>query len=240
MNTKELFITKCTEIENEILAIKTDNPNILPISDGIVNIDNYLSAQYKILWILKESNDLDENNEGGGWSLTKAINGLNSWEDQPQRGRTTFQRIIYSTYGLLNDFILWEDMPYISNEEVFESIKKIAYVNIKKLPGYATSKPKEIDQAYEVNKILLKRQIDLYNPDIIIAGNTLEYFFEDLSIPFDNKKSNGKTAYYPTKERLYIHPYHPNVRPVTINEENYCNDIILAGKDWVENKNNYL
>jgi len=235
METKELFIIKCAEIESEILAIKSDNPNIAPISDGIVNIDNYLNAKYKILWMLKESNDLNENHEGGGWSLTKAINGLKSWEEQPQTGRITFQRIIYSTYGLLNDFILWKDMSHIRNEEVFESIKKIAYVNIKKIPGYATSNPLEIEHAYLANKDLLKRQIELYNPDIIIAGNTLQYFFNDLQIPFDNKKSNGKTAYYPSKDRLYIHAYHPSVRGNMINEEDYCNDIIRAGKDWIEN-----
>ena len=235
MDANEFFITKCAEIEREILEIQSDKPNVKPISDGIVNADNYLSAKYKILWILKESNDLDDNHEGGGWSLTNAINGLNRWEEQPRTGRITFQRIIYSTFGLLNDFVLWKDMPHIRDKEVFDCIKKLAYINIKKIPGFATSNPKEIEQAYLTNKDLLIRQIDLYDPDIIIAGNTLQYFFTDLPIPFENKKSNGKTAYYPSQNRLYIHSYHPSVRGNMINEEDYCNDIIRAGKDWVDN-----
>ncbi len=46
------FREECTKIENEISSMKTDNEKILPISDGIINIDSYLSAKYKILWIL--------------------------------------------------------------------------------------------------------------------------------------------------------------------------------------------
>lgn len=230
------FREECARIENEIRALKTENEKILPISDGIINIDCYLSAKYKILWILKESNDLNDNNEGGGWSLTESINKLTQWENQPQTGRITFQRIIYSTYGLLNDFVLWKNMPHIRNNEVFEVIKKIAYVNVKKIPGHTSSNPHEIEQAYFANRDLLKRQINLYNPDIIIAGNTLQFFFNDLKIPIDNKVSNGKTAYYPSRERLYIHAYHPSVRGRTISEEDYCNDIILAGKVWIENR----
>lgn len=229
-----VFKKECAELEREIMSLGNGNGNIFPISDGIVNLEKYLSAKYKILWILKESNDLNDKNEGGGWSLTKAIDDLKCWDNQPQTGRITFQRIIYSTYGLLNDFVLWKDMAHIRNEEVFESIKKIAYINVKKIPGHATSNSLEIEQAYRENKSLLLKQIALYNPDIIITGNTLQYFFNDLPIPFDNKITNGKTAYYPSNDKLYIHAYHPSVRGNTINEEDYCNDIILAGKDWVE------
>ena len=71
---------KCDEIEKQINEIKGPNKNILPISDGIINVEKYLKAKFKILWILKESNDV-ENGEGGDWSLPEKIN-EKSWAEQ--------------------------------------------------------------------------------------------------------------------------------------------------------------
>ena len=225
---------KCNEIKKQIKEIKGSNKNILPISDGIVNIDNYLESKYKILWILKESNDVIDGT-GGDWCLTEELNQLKNWAEQPKGGKITFQRMIYSSFGILNNFILWENMPNIFHLNVFETIKKIAYINVKKIPGGNVANEKLISQAYIENKELLLKQIKVYNPDIIIAGNTLHYFFNDLPIPFDDKISNGKTAYYPSSDKLYINAYHPAVRENTIKEKDYCNDIIIAVKDWVDN-----
>ncbi|MFV0419739.1 MAG: hypothetical protein ACK5KT_13540 [Dysgonomonas sp.] len=232
----ENLIEKCKGLESEISLIESGEDNVLPILDGIINIEKYSSQKYKILWILKESNDLDANGKGGGWSLTEAINSLKDWESQINTGKITFRRIIYASYGLLNNFVLWNDMPSVNDDpNVFETIKKIAYINVKKVPGGTTANQNVIKKAYSDNKDLLLKQIELYNPDIIIGGNTLHYFFDDLPIPMDKKISDGKTAYYPSKNRLYIDAYHPAVRENTISEEDYCNGIILAGKDWIEN-----
>lgn len=227
---------KCKEIEQQILELKVPNENILPIRDGIISIEKYLTAKYKILWILKESNDI-ENGEGGGWSLPEEILKKNWAEQSKYRGgRTAFRRISYCSYSILNNFISYHDLPNIDkSEDVFEAFKQTAYINIKKIPGGSVANEKLISQAYVENKELLFKQIDTYNPDIIIAGNTLHHFFNDLPIPFANKVSNGKTAYYPSVDKLYINAYHPAVRKKTIEEEYYCNDIILAAKDWAEN-----
>jgi hypothetical protein len=237
LENSDCFAEKCQELEREILSLKSNEKNVFPIVDGIINVENYLHAKYKILWILKESNDLDANGEGGGWSLTEAVNELNNWDEQPNTGRITFRRMIYSTYGLLNNFILWDDMPSVREDvNVFNSIKQIAYINVKKLPGGTTASYSKIKKAYIENKDLLLRQISLYNPDIIIGGYTLQYFFDDLPIPIKNKKSDGKTAYYPTNDKLYIDAYHPAVPGSIISEKDYCNGIISAGKDWSGNR----
>ena len=229
----ELF-KECLQIENQIRNIISTDKKIESVVDGIINIDKYLKAKYKILWILKESNDVLDG-EGGGWSLPEKLDELKFWDEQPPGGKVTFQRMIYSSFGILNDFVLWNDMPSIYQKEVFKTIKEIAYINVKKIPGGNRANEKLIRQAYNENKDLLIKQINVYNPDIIIAGNTLHYFFEDLPIPFENKISNSKTAYYPSDDKLYINAYHPAVRKVTIEEKDYCNDIILAVKDWTEN-----
>lgn len=238
MDSLELLTSKSKEIEREIFAIKGDNPAIKPISDGIIDIEKYLNSKYKILWILKESNDVVDG-KGGDWSLTKAISELNCWSDQKQTGGITFKRMIYSSYGILHDFTLWSDMPNVDNAEVFEVLKKIAYINVKKIPGGVSANETKIKEAYIANRDLLIKQIDTYNPDIIIAGNTLQHFFGDLPIKFENKKyvdsKTNNTAYYPDTNRIYIHSWHPSVRPSKIGEMEYCNEIILAVKDWVDN-----
>jgi hypothetical protein len=231
----EELIVKCEEIEKEINRIQSDSPSIGPISDGIINIQKYLASRFKILWILKESNDVRDG-EGGRWSLNKTIDKQESWAEQVQTGRTTFQRMIYSSFGILNDFMRWKDIPEIgANHHVWETIKEIAYINVKKIPGGTSAYPPEIQEAYLKNKALLLKQIDTYNPDIIIGGNTLKHFIEDLQIDENNKRTIGGMEYFPINERLYINAYHPNVRGKTISEEDYCNNIILASKDWVEN-----
>ena len=36
--------------------IKSTSTTIFPITDGIINIENYVNSDFKILWILKEPN----------------------------------------------------------------------------------------------------------------------------------------------------------------------------------------
>ncbi|MCI1785595.1 MAG: hypothetical protein LKI59_05600 [Bacteroidales bacterium] len=66
MDKKELT-RECIRIENQILKIDSNEPDVKPIIDGIINIDEFLSSKFKIMWILKEPNGLQDN-KGGGWS----------------------------------------------------------------------------------------------------------------------------------------------------------------------------
>ncbi len=48
----------------------------------------------------------------------------------------TWQPIVYSSYGILNDFVLWDDIPTINNEHsIVKALDYIAWVNINKLPS---------------------------------------------------------------------------------------------------------
>lgn len=227
--------SKCLEIEKSILSIKTNNPDIKPISDGIVNIEEYLQSKYRILWILKESNDV-RNGKGGGWKLNVSMNeDMKDWKEKSRTGKTTFKRIILTTYGIENNFMQMEDIPNINTLDVFTSIKQIALINVKKIPGGSSSFGKQIALAYKENRHILLKQIELYNPNIIIGGNTLQYFIKDLAVQNELKKKIGNRYYYPEEKKLFIAAYHPNVRPKTISEKDYCNQIINAVKDWEEN-----
>jgi hypothetical protein len=231
METK-IFRAACQNIENEINSLPCPNPHISPISDGIVNPEKYLNSKLKILWILKESNDV-ENNEGGGWSLTDTINKINNWEEQVQKGNSyrTLQRMIYTTFGLLNNFIPWQEIPSIYNSEVFEAYKQMGYINIKKIPGINRVSANQIQIAYDEYKEILLKQLATYKPDVIIGGNTLSYFYEDLGFNEMTKKTAEVTTFYSDYQRIYVDAYHPAF--FSVKEQIFCDEIITGVKNWL-------
>jgi hypothetical protein len=233
MYDKAAFESKCKELDVELHELNLKSQDSVYVLDGIINVEKYLAAKYKILWILKEPYGEWEK----GDSLCKEIDKKRSWDEQPSSGRPTYRPMIYASYGILNDFILWKEIPSIGNEYVYATIKSIAYINIKKNPGESTSSPSQIKKSYKENKDFLLRQIITYNPDIIIGGYTLPLFFNDLNIPIENKRIISHIIHcYPTKNKLYLDTFHPSVRSSTCSEEDYCNSIISTVKDWVNNQ----
>jgi len=135
----------------------------------------------------------------------------------------------------------YDNIPQVNTEKVFEVAEQIAYINVNKLPARSVSYYKEIKDAYYKFENILKLQIESYVPDIVIFGNTKQYFnhdFFDFDVSIKKYALNKRnTAYYETEKTLFIDVYHPGVRPVTISEEDYCNEIILTAKQWWQNKN---
>lgn len=147
--------------------LKINNPSI--VTDGIVNEKEYLDSKYKILYIMKEVNSY----QNGGWSLTEFIsNGA-----IPQ----TWDNVARWTEGILNlekDF----DWEYLSGDNDLRRdkyLKKIASINLKKTPGRHTSIAKEISMATKNNKEIIKKQVDIYQPNIIICCGTSGLFVRD-------------------------------------------------------------
>jgi len=231
------FKSACESIRHEIYSLETNNPNLQAMPDGIINIDKYLNSKYKILWILKEPYDaLDDDGlpSGGGFSIDEA---LNLKENGTQFGRSsmTYLPMIHTSYGILNDFLYWDEFLYADKSlEVFQALKSIAYINVKKIPGKTQSSSTEIQNAYKINRDLLLKQINLYNPDIIIGGNTLHYFFKDLNIPENMLERNGSLRYITLGKKLYIDAYHPAQRGNVATKEIYSNEIIETVAKWSE------
>ncbi|NDV69080.1 hypothetical protein [Dysgonomonas sp. 25] len=144
------------------------------------------------------------------------------------------RRLIYTTYGILRN-CEWSEIPDASNEASFEPLQEIAIINIKKIPGSSVSESNVIQQAYYDNQGLLKRQIETYNPNIIIFGNTLQYFhksdFDGLETAEKQNTTYGN-AFYDIGDRLYIHTWHPAIRGAGFTDENYVMDIVNIVRNW--------
>lgn len=221
------------EIDTLIKARMDDaDEEIYPVMDGIVNDNEYLNSKFKILWVLKEPHDKG----GGGWDMRKFIGDKKELMKYP-KWQSTFSNIIYVTYSILNGLECWDDMYNISEKpEMIDILKKIAFINLKKIPGESTSIHSVIKKAYEMNKDIILQQIHLCNPNIIICGGTMSIISKDLGINDKLIDKNG-IKYFATENKIYIDTYHPNQRGY---QDVYCNSIISIIRDWSQKKLNLV
>ena len=202
--------------------------------DGVVNEKIYCNASLKILWILKEVNDEDDYNQREVFDYKIKI------ETRGEGWWRTLDPIIYISYSLLNNFMNWEKMYYITEQpEMINILKQIAYINLNKETGGSVSNNNALRTAYNKYKEIIRLQINIANPDIIIGGNTLQFLYEDYGIQENQIKAvdGFDLGYYDTLDRLYINSYHPNYL-MRINEDErgeYINAIIRTVKNWYKN-----
>jgi len=225
------FEIEQNKIEKLIAKLETDEKS--PICDGPVDPLIYCQDNgLKILWLLKEAYDNDGDG-AGGWSLAKLLGDPLVYEKflKSSKSKNTWYPVIYSSFGILNNFIKYDDMEFIDKDQSMVSIlRKIAFININKLAGKSTSNDIDLERIFSQNKEILKMQIELYNPDIVIGGNSLKYYMGILNLNgVSPVTTNYGTKYYLEKNRVYINSYHPGrigiKRDHYVNEE-YIDDII--------------
>src|SRR5690554_4535823 len=118
--------TRIKEIDEEIGKMRYEERYAIP--DGIVDINEYLASNLKIMWILKEANSPDDDD----WDMRGA---LKDFYEKEYKGsfRNTFDPIIRTTYGILHEKLT--DGTLVLDNTVISSLKNIAYVNVKKVAG---------------------------------------------------------------------------------------------------------
>jgi len=227
MELNEEFRLKIKELDDKISNLKDIENRSTPILDGIVDINKYVTQDYKIMWILKEVNSVDDNDE---WDLRDLITKLKQEYGILNGWAGTFNPIVYSTYGIVNNKF-WNEIPNTdADPEIIDVLKQIAYVNIKKIPGGAVVNHTNLLNSYNIQKDILKSQIDLFEPNIIICGGTFSYIKNDLILnEFEQIDHFPRNIYY-SRDKLIIDTYHPNNR--TISQEKYCDSIINSVLEW--------
>ncbi len=211
------------------------------IIDGKINDILYDIAACKILQILKEANISAEDKEK---EIDICEGFRNDWHKKNALSVPTFRKMIYGTYGILNPTVEWDNIPF-ANQEAYEVVQQIAYININKFPANSSSNDSQIKEAYDNGKEDLIKQIEYLNPNIIIFGNTLKYFdLEDLSkIGWDILNTEKKyadditynTVYYSiSSNKLCIDAYHPSYPKIA--DKTYWDEIRRTYINWKSNK----
>lgn len=193
MNIKE----KEKEIFYELR--KTDSSIV---EDGIVSEEEYLDSKYKIIYIMKEVNG------GAGWNLKDFLY---------EGGRSfTWDNVARWTEGLLNINYeySWDYLEKNNEKRRKYFLKKIGVINLKKTAGHHTSEYKQISMAAFENRNLVKQQVDLYDPDIIICCGTADVFVRNY---FDPKFVNWNMTkrgiqYIIYKNKIVVSFAHPEAR----------------------------
>ncbi len=203
--TAEEFEKDIVDLFQRISQIKDTNNVYTPIQDGIISLSDYLVSKYRIMWVLKDANSIGDSD----WDQVDTIkrfseNGLDhAW-------KKTFQHIAYITFGILNN-LKWENIPDIDdkNSPVSKILKSIAFINVKKIPGGNTSKDNELWEYSERYKDLLVDQIEKFEPNIVIFGNTLRYLLPHLNLSEDVETYNN-INFTSSNGKLLINICHPN------------------------------
>ena len=225
------------ELEKEIneFAEKAGlkNDSVWPVTDGIFSAESWLNSPLKVMWILKESYDdfVDGKPAGGGWSIPK--DGFNNPLKFASSSRT-MKTLTYTSYGILNNK-KWDEIHWLEDEPaVADCLKQIAYINLSKIPADTTTSMAGLGKKFEIWKPIVIKQIAVYNPDVLIFGNTFQFLEKDLfkgkEIP--HKDYDGFYAYN-FEGKLYIWAFHPGAR---MKQEKYVNTIVQIVNDWKHGK----
>lgn len=177
-------------------------------TDGIVDYERWaaLPDGKHIVVLLKETNALRGSlveflSHGGSETYYRTWNNVARWANM----------ILNETY--------WEFVPKSALDDM---VRNIAVINLKKCSGSAHASAKVVRQAARQDANRLKRQIQLYEPDIILTGGwgLVSNILHDEILADDAEwvKPNGQTAlwYYTScsvrseKETLVVSMPHPN------------------------------
>lgn len=200
---------------NVALKNKLTNGNrCFPIYDGIGNIEEYEQSTPKFAYILKEPYDeiIDGNSQGGGWSLPR-----DCFMKKTKWPVTTWQRIIYQVYGFRHK-LKYMEMDFIRNDpQMGEVLRSVAWINLNKMPALTKSSDKVIQEKFKKYwKDIVKKQLHVYSPDVIICGNVFDICKDEL---------------FPHAKKVFTIPGKEDMKDITIyeNDKALLFDVVHPG-----------
>lgn len=219
----------------------TNGGSSFPIYDGIGNIEEYILSNPRIACLLKEPWDeiVDGKAQGGGWSICDLFNQQNqSWPI------LTWQRIIYTIYGLRNN-LKYMEMDYIRDDHSMgEVLRSIAWINLNKMPAKTQSDQTYIENFKKYWKDIVKEQLRIYSPNVILCGKVFNACREELfpqakllrTIP--GKENMQDIVIYSNSKALLFDVAHPGIIGKTHEALGYYIDSINEAIRtlWIKNQ----
>ena len=200
------------------------------IRDGIVNEEWWSQEQRvpKICFFLKEARTEQEQ----GYNLVQDLYNYEPWK--------LWQRVAVWTQAIQLAFS--GERAYDEDKirmKAHEAVKQTAVVNVKNSNGLAESQGDDLWQYVRDDKDLLKKELELINPDIIVCGYTFGMLSEVLGNELD-MDGTIDTMYGFWKDKLVIDYYHPACHyPNRVNYYALLSICRLAKEEWEERKVEY-
>ena len=156
------------------------------IKDGIPCPEVFEKEKQKVLFILKEANDKNSNDQ------------LPSYSEYASGEKDNFKNKgikirLAEMYKVITD-------QKLSNAE---AIKRIAFLNLKKVGGESVSTPSNISKFASEDRNSIIREINIINPDFIVCCGCFSIFYKHFIL---GKKSADKSNW-----RKYVNHLSTNV-----------------------------
>jgi hypothetical protein len=191
---------------------------------------------------LKEAPEGSELEGRGGWHVGRIFED----NEKLKNKQSTLYRMCLISYAVLNK-CSYETTCKASIKDLIDARQRVGQINVCKIKT-TTGKysAQDLTDGYNIWKSVLDKQINALQPELIICGNTLQYFPKTndyLERTENNKKllasivpnNNEKFCYYPEKDKLLINIHHPSDR--NVNWEHCINELVGIVSDWDKRKN---
>ena len=224
-------------IKNYVKKWANSSKNRKEITDGIIDVNSYLKSKLKICWVLKEPYD-ENDGKIGGFSLQDVVmDRLNEKDREYLKFGKTWTPIGYISYSLLNGFLSYsklQELVKLDKNTVMRSLLEISVFNVGKMPSLTGPKSYDnvIKKLYKEWAPILNYQLLVYDPDVIIFGNTFHHFKDDLKSYKYRLHETKNCKYYLMNNKMIIDTWHPAKPSKTMRQEDYCNGIINSVRKW--------
>lgn len=161
------------------------------IPDGIVCVEEYEASPLKVMFVLKDLDDQTPENYYERGMCDEVIKSTNSGK--------TWNPISEWAHALVTD-----SPCYIRAHELGkESFKKIAIMNLKKASGKASAE--RIAEFAQDDKYEIIREIEICDPDIIIACGRNDVYNVLKTVVFEIESDNENQIVFNEKMKHYGH-----------------------------------
>ena len=196
-----------TDREEELFGRWSTNRKGL-IRDGVVDESAYLASCPRIMLVLKEVND----KENDGWDLRKYLRG------QPKAA--TWNAVTRWVKGIraLPKVLPWVDLkPKPCVEDRVEAVRSLCVMNLKKVPGLGSADMEMVKSVAMQDQVYLREQFALYDPDLVICCGTSKLFQRVLpgeveGLPKWKMTQRGVFTCKLNSGPRFIEFFHPQVR----------------------------
>jgi len=173
------------------------------VPDGAASEMDYLLSNPKIVFILKEANDPDNNKLD--------IRNIMLKGERPQ----TWNNIARWVHGINNLAAVpaWNFYEKITNDFRAKMLKSISTINLKKSPGIHAADHASLSKVANEDKEYIRRQYSLYDPDFTICGGTGELFRRIVNHDKQWNATKRGIQWYERKAKKYVISFvHPEAR----------------------------
>lgn len=190
------------ELDN--LYKKWIRPNEQFVKGGVVDEAMYDSSEVKVLMLLKEVNDPEQEEN---WSLITLI------QDQIHNLKfyPVWERVGEWSFGIGQGFPPYQKIVGSLREaNITEGLLNIATTNLKKSGGTGESDYEVLRKHAIDNKELWTKEIEIIRPDIVVCGGTFQIVQEILG--FEYKKCASGANFGQAIGMKFLDFYHPMYR----------------------------